>query len=238
MINKHSENNFKIWDQEAKTFDDFTEKSYPWLHIEKPFYQKLFKKMGLVAKKNYKFLDLGCGSGRITKLLLQNKVPSENILAIDNSLELLKIFKIKFPNIQSKNINITHKFDLETKYDTIISHHVFEHFDLRETLTCFKNVLKHLNLGGKFILFVGHPFRYSGTEYFKKNWYQQVTPWGSEIFHYPKTIENYSELLDKAGFKFVRFFEPKIQNSGKGDRVKFTNYSQTPSRLAIVCVKR
>lgn len=73
-----------------------------------------------ISKENAKILEIGCGSGNITKYLLSQR-PDFDILGIDIAPKMIELAKgnnpiAKFAVMDSRQINT-----LETKYDGIIA---------------------------------------------------------------------------------------------------------------------
>ncbi|WP_455577365.1 malonyl-ACP O-methyltransferase BioC [Anaerosinus sp.] len=119
-------------------------------------YAKVQKKMALVLndlleeKSNYEILEIGCGTGYLTKILA-DKFPDANILATDISPDMLESAKYKLSNYQ----NITYaildgeKISTDKKYDLIISNAVFQWFsDYNQT---FQRFFECLNPNGYLI---------------------------------------------------------------------------------------
>ena len=92
-------------------------------------------------------LELCCGSGRITQELIKD---GHNILAIDNSTEMLDILKAKnLPNLEIHNSDMT-TFKLDRKFKfAFISYSSFQQLlTLKEQIKCLNNIHDHLEDGG------------------------------------------------------------------------------------------
>ena len=129
--------------------------------------------------KNSKVIDLGCGTGALTKQLLK-KYPKINILAIDLSREMLDFYRKNFSN-QIKNSQIksicgnAEKINNYTnkKYDTVFISSALWDMDIETTIKNIQRVLKKdgvivFNLPALvvekeqgFIFFIEHFFRQS-----------------------------------------------------------------------------
>lgn len=79
----------------AKVYDKMQDR------INYQMYDEIFKKY---LKPNYSFLELGAGSGNVTKELIKYK---QNILATDISLPLLQKLKQKYPEVKTQYLDIT-----------------------------------------------------------------------------------------------------------------------------------
>jgi len=133
-------------------FNDYS-KYYDLLYKEKNYYdevQYINEIIKLNCPNSKSLLDIGCGTGKHANLLQQL---GYNIDGIDLSETMLEIAKNKFgEKINFYNADIR-KFDLNNKYDTIISlFHVLSYQVKNHDLdSAFESVYKHLNDGGYFI---------------------------------------------------------------------------------------
>ncbi|XP_023240868.1 uncharacterized protein LOC111639268 [Centruroides sculpturatus] len=98
-------------------------------------------------------LDIGCGSGKVTKQILLPKCPKiKKIVATDAVAKAIDFAKIKYPHdkIEYKNQNIMERIDVqdEKKYDKIFSSYAFHYFKDYDKL--FSNISSLLKPGGYF----------------------------------------------------------------------------------------
>lgn len=116
-------NEFK--DERSKPFEDLTS------HI--------------IDYPNLKVIDLGCGTGELTKKLSQ-KLTNPTVLGIDNSAEML----VKAPTAQNltfKEIPILEQLEEATKWDLIFSNAALQWIDNHGEL--FPKIISCLNPGGQ-----------------------------------------------------------------------------------------
>lgn len=96
-----------------------------------------------------KVLELGCGSGRITSVLADNKI---DISGLDNSPTLIKIMHSKYPNFPKEKIFLGDmtNYKLPSTYDFIFySYSTFQYLlTLNEQIIALKHIRKHLNPNG------------------------------------------------------------------------------------------
>ena len=81
--------------------------------------QKLIKNINKKKKKKKKFIEIGCGTGKLTKILIKH---FEHLCAVEPNIEMIKVFKknfkknkdkITFYKVNGENINFPSKsFDL------------------------------------------------------------------------------------------------------------------------------
>ena len=116
-------NDFK--DERSKPFDDLTS------HI--------------IDKPNLKVIDLGCGTGELTKKLSQ-KLTNPIVLGIDNSAEMLA--KAPLGNdLQFEERTILEQLNVEEKWDLIFSNAALQWIDNHNNL--FPKIISLLNPGGQ-----------------------------------------------------------------------------------------
>lgn len=128
------------YSQTAKEFD---------LSRQKQVWPKL-KEVAELVYNRASVLDLGCGNGRLLKVL-DHKNP--NYLGIDQEKELVEIAKKHWPKYNFLCSNIEELPN--KKYDFIFLIAVIHHIPSRKKrLTVLKNLRNHLNKNGKIIISV------------------------------------------------------------------------------------
>lgn len=109
-----------------------------------------FKKF---IKPNFKILDIGCGNGRLAKI-----IKNSNYIGIDNSEKLLKIAKNKFPKhkfIFSDALNLPKNLK---KFNIIFSLSVLHHIPGEKNQQKFiNNIYNHLEKNGITIISIWKP---------------------------------------------------------------------------------
>ncbi len=99
----------------------------------------------IIDKPNLKVIDLGCGTGELTKKLSE-KLTNPTILGIDNSAEMLAKAPIQ-QNLQFQEKPILKQLNEETKWDLIFSNAALQWIDNHEEL--FPKIISHLNPNGQ-----------------------------------------------------------------------------------------
>lgn len=98
-----------------------------------------------------KIIELGCGSGVLSYLMLLNK--ANKVTLVDFSIEALNLARLLFKNKKNVNFILTDLFKLKTtkKYDIVFSSGVVEHFSgkLRK-----EAIYKHLDLSKDIIIII------------------------------------------------------------------------------------
>ena len=123
-------------------------------------------------KDGQEILELGCGWGSLT-LYMAEKLPHSKITAISNSHSQREFIMSQAKKKNLNNINIItkdiNKFDIETKFDRIVSIEMFEH--IRNYKGLFKKISGWLKDDGKLFVhifchrFLMYPFNTEAVSY-------------------------------------------------------------------------
>lgn len=163
-------------------------------------------------KKDMSVLDLGCGNGALTKKMCDMGLKA---IGLDSSEDLLKIAHKLYPNIKFVKADATN-FTLETKMDAVFSNAVFHWIGKRKQSKMLDCVYKSLNNGGQFVFEFGGYGNNALIHNALQKEFQLRSLFYKSPFYFP-TIGEYSQLLEKAGFKIVyaTLFDRKTELSGK-----------------------
>ncbi|WP_286968772.1 methyltransferase domain-containing protein [Flavobacterium sp. UBA4854] len=185
-------NEFK--EERSKPFDDLTS------HI--------------IDKPNLKVIDLGCGTGELTKKLFQ-KLTNPTVLGIDNSAEMLA----KAPtheNLKFEENTILEQIKDETKWDLVFSNAALQWIDNHNDL--FPKIISRINPGGQ--LAVQMPQQ--NENILNKILFQlvQEEPFASYLKNWTRpspvlTLDEYAKILFENGGKDLTLYEkvyPLISN--------------------------
>lgn len=163
---------------------------------------KFVKSLNL--RSNYKILDVGCGYGRILKLLKENNIYATGIDINKNIVE---------HNINSglNCMNLNDFNNSDDLYDLIIMSHIIEHFQPSDLLEFMESYLDRLKLGGSLIIAtpLESPIFYCDFDHVKPYY-----PWGIERVFGDRTTQlqyhsrNKLELINiwfrKGPFKLLK----------------------------------
>lgn len=167
-------------------------------------------------KESPKILDLGAGTGLLTKYLLE-KYPEAEFTLIDLSEEMLKIAENRFKcNNNFKYIVADYStYDLANSFDMVVSSLSIHHLEDEDKKKLYKKVYNSLNQGGIFL----NADQVIGStpnidKIYQKNWLQKIeennfsgpeknTAIERMKFDNPATLENNLKWLTDCGFKDV-----------------------------------
>src|SRR6218665_3232941 len=99
----------------------------------------------IIDKPNLKVIDLGCGTGELTKKLSE-KLNSPTVLGIDNSSEMLAKAPVQ-KNLQFEEKPILAQLSDTAKWDLIFSNAALQWIDNHYEL--FPKIISRLNSGGQ-----------------------------------------------------------------------------------------
>ncbi len=151
----------------------------------------------LDPKPGEKILDLGCGTGHLTKLIADT---GAEVIGIDSSHEMIKQAKQNYPLINFLKMDAAN-FSFIEKFDAVFSNAVLHWIPEKEkVINCISSALK---TGGKFVAEFGgknnvHNVVESLNKTLRLNGYTQNA---DRINWYFPSIGEYSSLLEKFGFE-------------------------------------
>ena len=164
----------------------------------------------LPQRAGARVLDLGCGTGlELEEYFLLN--PTARVTGIDLSEAMLQALAAKFP-CRHLHLICGSYFDVELgldRYDAAVSVESLHHFTGERKLFLYRNLLRALKTGGRFVL----------TDYFaesdalEKAYFEELKRLkqeqgieGDAFYHYdtPLTLAHEIAVLKEAGFSDVR----------------------------------
>ncbi len=249
-MNEIISENEKTWDTVA---DQFVEASA--LPVWGPF--GVGDDLSLIPEiKGKTFLEIGCGSGRSIKYLMEqgaNKIYGLDISSVQ--LKEAERFNKKVI-VQGKVELIKGKMEDKLKIDSVdVVFSVYAIGWTPDPETTLKNIYSYLKPGGTFIWSWDHTFftdvQYEEGKYIVAYAYHDEKPlaiknWKKEgtIAHitYRKT-STWFQLLREAGFEIVGYHEPKPKNLDRGSDDPKKYYSiqkaeKIPATFIFICKKK
>ena len=181
-----------VYNQIAHSFDNTRGRNY-WNAVNY-FIQK-------IQDKPLKILDLGCGNGKYIPLFK----PSNQIIGLDNSTELLHIVSSRYPHVQTFNSDVTSTNLESNSFDHIISIAVIHHLHTEERrIQMIQEIYRLLKVRG-----TGFITAWSTTALSSKfinipgfsSCYDYLVPWDNNLNRYYHLFQSneFEDLIEKAG---------------------------------------
>jgi ubiquinone/menaquinone biosynthesis C-methylase UbiE len=210
--------------------------------IEIPAMTSVLKK--LVNGK--KVLDMGCGSGLLTKKL---NLWKSDVTGLDFSKTMIEIAKSENPELKFV-LSDAKSTPFDCLYFDIIASSLVIHY-FRDLNSIFREVSRILISGGSFVFSFHHPFneileikdRKETHKFILKNYFEPFNyKWdmmkGMKMISYHHTFENIIHNLAKNGLFVKKIIEPKPGPGTKSiDEISYEFTSRLPSFCIIHAVK-
>jgi len=166
----------------------------------------------LNPQKNEIILDIGCGTGDLTKKISEL---SGNVIGIDNSKEMIQSAQKKYPEISFIHTDAK-DYQFNEKFDAIFSNAVLHWIPRADIM--IRNANRHLKIGGRYVVeFGGKGCNYSIINTLKEQLDKDKLDYPSveSMLYYP-SISQYSDLLENNGFEvnFAVLFDRPTELKG------------------------
>jgi len=151
----------------------------------------------LNPQNNETILDIGCGTGDLTKKIAEL---SGKVIGIDNSNEMIHTAKKKYPEILFIHADAK-DYQLDNKFDAIFSNAVLHWIPQADIM--IQNANRHLKIGSRYVVeFGGKGCNYSIINTLKEQLDKEGLDYPSieSMLYYP-SISQYSKLLENNGFE-------------------------------------
>lgn len=204
--------NIADWDRIAGTYAEVT--GTPDDRIYHQLRDVLWESLGNLRGR--RVLDVGCGHGWFTKLMIE---AGANVVGVDGSGELLNRARQACPDVEFIERDLTTGLPATfAGFDRIVAYMVL--MDLPEIGQLLGSVRRALTPDGKFVFTMPHScfFNYkavwddSGKLVCGVKNYLESATWRIETFgghwHYHRSLTDYFDQLRTAGFAVTRLYEP------------------------------
>jgi len=167
----------------------------------------------LQPKEGEDILDLGCGTGDLTKKIQE---AGAKVIGIDSSGEMIATAKGKFSTIHFQQADAT-QLPFESTFDAVFSNAVLHWIPEKEK--AISNIYKSLRKGGRMVVEFGgkdnNQYMFAALKNsFKKRGYTKNA--NISYLYYP-SIGEYASLLEKQGFRVIRAAHFDRQTPLKGE---------------------
>lgn len=145
-------------EETTEFYNNFAEQQFEsGIHHRHLSIMRWLRKFGIPKKGN--ILEIGCGVGTQTELILKFLSLDANVTALDisdKSIEYAKKRLAKYSNISLVTGDIT-KIELHETFDVIVLPDVLEHIPLRQHDDLFKKLSDLLDPNGFILIHIPHP---------------------------------------------------------------------------------
>ncbi len=137
------------FESEAREFDDVIVKLIPYYE---QMTDALIDSIPFDTNADFKMIDLGCGTGTISKKIAQ-KFPNSGIVCLDIASNMIDIAKYKLANHTNTDFMVADfaSIELKEKFDVVVSSLALHHLETENDKKAFySKIYTILNKGGVF----------------------------------------------------------------------------------------
>lgn len=200
----------------AFNVDEYDEKIAQTLPYYQDFYQTVVDLVSVYFKEEPRWLDVGCGTGKMAEVALAN-LEVESFLFFDSSSKMIEFVskKFKLSNVDFLNESIE-KLSFNNEFDIITAIQVNHYLHRDKRIIAIENCYRGLKDNGIFITFENYaPFSDVGKELGLARWKKYQLNHGRNINevqnhlnrygqdYFPITINEHMKLIKDCGFKVV-----------------------------------
>lgn len=200
----------------AFNVDEYDEKIAQTLPYYQDFYQTVVDLVSVYFKEEPRWLDVGCGTGKMAEVALAN-LEVESFLFFDSSSKMIAFVskKFKLSNVDFLNESIE-KLSFNNEFDIITAIQVNHYLHRDKRIIAIENCYRGLKDNGIFITFENYaPFSDVGKELGLARWKKYQLNHGRNINevqnhlnrygqdYFPITINEHMKLIKDCGFKVV-----------------------------------
>lgn len=209
-------------DEVVDFYDDFTKKQLEkGINNRHLSIRRWLRKLGL--RKGCRVLEIGCGIGTVTELIVGDVGASGSVVAMDISPKSIEIAMTRFagyPNLSLIAADAT-DYDFESKFDVIVLPDVIEHIPLELHSKLFKKLESIVEDDGNIVIHIPNPYY---LEWVHANRPEVLQVIDQPVFTdllventYPNglyihSLQNYCLCMDKSDYQVVELRKrPAVQ---------------------------
>lgn len=175
----------------------------------------------LAPRKGEYILDLGCGSGQLTKAISEK---GTNVVGIDNSASMIEDAKTRYPELEF-HVKDARNFELDQQFNGIISNAVLHWIPEQYQDNVIQTMYNHLKFGGRVALEFGGKDNLANIMRALKD---VLSTYGygallKEPLWFFSTIGDYTHRMEKVGFRIQAawHFERETPLEGKDGMINW-----------------
>lgn len=197
------------FEQEAFSYDNLILKLIPYYHEQ---HQVMLDMINFPNNASIKVLDLGCGTGVLSHLVLKN-FQQANLVAFDFSENMLRACKNNLSAYQDRIKFQQGDFaidDIGSDYDLVISGLAIHHLDAEGKQALFKKLFSKMNPGSSLLIQeIVKGVSEELTQKYEKLWRKFIKDNGENENYWfakhleediPDSVENQTRWLAESGF--------------------------------------
>lgn len=225
MVSKRRE----FFDDQVEAYTDFAGGSFSWRYIELP---AMDAHLSRLVNRNLFALDIGSGSGRIVRHLIELGVSPEKITGIDSSSKMVAEARRMSPDIKFVQGDVGSMTFTNNQFDLVTSNMVLHMMDDVELEKALGEIARVLKPGGIFFFIDTNPYQ-DPEDLHIKEWMEKNSPWGERI---PVFQHDYKEITDvvtpSVGLKMVRLSYPIVLPEGvEANSSEYKRYTRKTFRI-------
>jgi ubiquinone/menaquinone biosynthesis C-methylase UbiE len=223
----------EIYDEQAARYEAFTQNSFSWDFIERPAFEE---QLSRIVPAHARFLDIGCGTGRVLRFLVEQGAVADEVVGLDVSRAMLAHAAASIPSPHLVEANSETLPFKDKSFDFITANMWLHNLDTQQAATALQEIGRVLVPGGRFVCVDTNPRKYAPVAEF---WAQEPTPWGTEVPSFVHRLGRLTnELAQRAGLRLQRLYEPPVPLEGmRADIEEYARYTQRPRRIAFTLRK-
>lgn len=185
-----------------------------------PFYEEFYKQVIDIVKVYFdipvKWLDIGCGTGKMAETVFVSGLVIDSMVLCDNSQKMLETARKRFhsrKNVKFIDCSIL-EWNEKERFDVVTAMQVFHYFDKEERISAIQKCYDALCENGIFVTFENFaPVSQIGREIFLQRWKSYQLSQGKPLQeceehiarygegYFPITIKEHMEILEQCGFR-------------------------------------